>query len=634
MFVAGSQELSLLRFSTAGSVDDGKSTLVGRLLHDSGNVYDDHIAALQEAAKQTKSSRVSLALLTDGLKAEREQGITIDVAYRYFTTTRRRFILADSPGHVEYTRNMATGASTVDLTILLVDARTGVIEQTKRHAFIAALLGVPRVLLAVNKMDLVDYAESRFKEIVHDFTEFSAKLGIKEIKFIPVSALEGDNVVIRSTRMRWYTGDTILEHLDTVYISGDNNLVDLRFPVQLVLNPNQNFRGYAGTIASGTMRVGEEVVALPSMNRSRVKSIVRAGKGTIGDYPSEASCKDAVVIQLENQLDISRGDMLVRPGNIPRITSNFEAMVVWLGNDPMSPSIRYLIKHSTRETKASISAVDYKIDIHTLGRIAPGALSKNEIGKLSITTTSPLFLDSYDHNRATGNFILIDPASFQTVAAGMVLNRGRSILGVDNSESTKSKVHFHREVPLVTRAERESRFGHMAITLWMTGLSGSGKSSIAKGAERALFDQGASAYFLDGDNLRQGLNSGLGFSRQDRNENLRRAAEVAAIMNDAGVIVICAFISPFQADRDAARAIIGEDRFIEVHVDAPLETCEERDPHQLYKKARRGEIQNFTGISDPYEAPSTPDIRLETSTLSLPECVESLVELVRKKSSM
>jgi bifunctional enzyme CysN/CysC len=633
MTVTTSQPLSLLRFSTAGSVDDGKSTLIGRLLHDSGNVYEDHIAALEAAAKKTSSSRLSLALLTDGLKAEREQGITIDVAYRYFTTKKRRFILADSPGHVEYTRNMATGASTVDLTIILVDARTGVIEQTKRHAFIAALLGVPRIVLAVNKMDLVEYSESRFKEIVSDFTEFSAKLGVKEIKFIPVSALDGDNVVTRGDRMPWYAGETVLEHLDTVYIAGDNNLVDFRFPVQLVLNPNQNFRGYAGTISSGTIRVGEEVVALPTMTRSRVKTIVRAGKKAEGESSSEASCKEAVVIQLEHQLDISRGDMLVRPKNVPRITNNFEAMLVWLGNESMKPSSRYLVKHSTRETKSFISAVDYKIDIHTLGRVAPTPLSKNEIGKVSLTTTTPLFLDSYDHNRATGNFILIDPITFQTVAAGMVLNRGRSVLEGETASSSPDGASLHRELPLVTRAERESRTGQRAVTLWMTGLSGSGKSTIAKGIERRMFDQGASVYFLDGDNLRTGLNRGLGFSREDRAENLRRAAEVSAIMNDAGVTVICAFISPFASDREKARGIIGADRFIEAHIDASLEVCESRDPHHLYKRARSGEIENFTGISDPYEVPTAPEARVDTTKLSINDCVETLTDLIVRKSS-
>lgn len=626
--------LSLLRFSTAGSVDDGKSTLIGRLLHDSGNVYEDHIAALETAAKKTGSTRLSLALLTDGLKAEREQGITIDVAYRYFTTAKRRFILADSPGHVEYTRNMATGASTVDLTIILIDARSGILEQTKRHAFIAALLGVPRVILAVNKMDLVDYSEDRFNQIVREFTDFSTKLGIKEIKFIPVSALEGDNVVERSQKMLWYSGETVLEHLENVYIAGDSNFIDFRFPVQLVLNPNQNFRGYAGTVASGTIRAGEEVMALPSMTRSRVKAIVRAGKNVVDGAPSEASCKDAVVLQLEHQLDISRGDMLVRPGNVPKITSHFEAMLVWLGNDEMKPSARYLIRHATREVKGSLSSIDYKIDIHTLGRAPAGPLSKNEIGRVSITSTSPLFLDPYDHNRATGNFILIDSISFQTVAAGMILNRARSLPDDDSSAATERKGTLHPEAALVTSTEREARAGHRAVTLWMTGLSGSGKSTIAKRVERALFDQGMGVYFLDGDNLRNGLNRGLTFSREDRSENLRRAAEVAALMNDAGVVVICAFISPYSGDREAAKAIIGEHRFIEAFIDAPLEECEARDPHNLYKRARAGEVKNFTGISDPYEPPQNPEVHVNTSALTIDECVELLNEAIAKKTSM
>jgi bifunctional enzyme CysN/CysC len=623
---------SILRFSTAGSVDDGKSTLIGRLLHDSGNVYEDHLAALEASAKKSGSTRVSLALLTDGLKAEREQGITIDVAYRYFSTPRRRFILADSPGHVQYTRNMATGASTVDLTIILVDARAGIVEQTKRHAFITALLGVPRVVIAINKMDLVDYSQDRFDEIVSEFTEFSAKLGIREVKFIPISALEGDNVVAHSSRMSWYGGETVLEHLENVYIAGDQNLVDFRFPVQGVLNPDQNFRGYSGTISSGVIRKGEEVLALPAMTRSRVKAIVRAGRGLAHEELSETSCREAVVIQLEDQLDVSRGDMLVRSKNVPRITTTFEAMVVWLDDTPMDQASRYIIRHTTREAKGIISGVEYKIDIHTLGRMAPAPLAMNEIGRLTFTTTTPLFLDPYQKNRATGNFIVIDPLTFRTVAAGMVIDRGRHD-EASEGEDSQTASHLHREDALVTPEEREARAGRRAVTIWMTGLSGSGKSTIAKNVERALFNAGVQVFYLDGDNLRHGLNRGLGFSREDRSENLRRAAEVAALFNQAGVSVLCAFISPYEADRKTAREIIGEARFVEVHVTAPLAVCEGRDPHGLYQKARRGELTNFTGVSDPYEPPKSPALTVDTSALSLEECVGAVVNLSLSRSS-
>lgn len=624
---------SLLRFSTAGSVDDGKSTLIGRLLHDSGNVYEDHLAALEVAAQKSGSTRLSLALLTDGLKAEREQGITIDVAYRYFATPRRRFILADSPGHVQYTRNMATGASNVDLTIVLVDARTGIIEQTKRHAFITALLGVPRIVLAINKMDLVEYSQQRFEEIVSDFTQFSAKLGIREIKFIPVSALEGDNIVSSSSKMPWYGGETVLEHLENVYIAGDQNLVDLRFPVQYVINPHQNFRGYAGTVSSGIIRVGEELVSLPAMTRSRVKRIIKAGPQVTTLELNEASSKDAVVIQLEDQLDISRGDMLVRPKNVPRVTTQFDAMLVWLGDTPMDLGTRYVIRHTTRESKAYISEVNYKIDIHTLGRMPAEPLTTNEIGRLSFTTTTPLFIDPYQKNRATGNFILIDPATFFTVGAGMIIDRGRSD-ELSDEDTEQPGRNLHQEATLVTQSEREARSGHKAMTIWMTGLSGSGKSTIAKGVERALFDEGLPVYFLDGDNLRRGLNNGLGFSREDRLENLRRAAQVATLMNQAGITVVCAFISPYAEDRMTVREIIGAERFLEVYITAPLSICESRDPHGLYQKARSGELKNFTGINDPYEEPQHPALRVDTALNTVQSSIKEVVALALLSSTL
>lgn len=616
---------TLLRFSTAGSVDDGKSTLIGRLLHDSNNVYEDHLAALEANAKKSGSKKLALALLTDGLKAEREQGITIDVAYRYFSTPKRRFILADSPGHVQYTRNMATGASTVDLTIVLIDASQGVVEQTKRHAFIAALLGVPRLLIAVNKMDLVDYSESRFEEIRETFTEFSAKLGVREVRFIPVCAVDGDNIVTSSDRMPWYNGETVLEHLEGVYIAGDQNLVDFRFPVQSVINPDHTFRGYAGTISSGVIRVGEEVVVLPSMQRSKVKSIVQAGQGMTRLERNEAGSKEAIVIQLDDQIDVGRGSMLVRPKNIPKIASHFEGMVVWLSEEALDTSKKYLLRHTTRETKALISSIEYKIDIHTLGRVAPTPLEVNEIGRLAFSTTTPLFIDPYQKNRATGNFILIDPDSFLTVGAGMIIDRGSSVSDDTDGEQNQTPNNLHSEEGLVSRKEREKRTGQRAVTIWLTGLSGSGKSTIAKGAERALFDGGASVFFLDGDNLRQGLNKDLGFSRENRLENIRRAAEVARLMNEAGVSVLCAFISPFASDRKLASEIIGVDSFFEVFVDTPIEVCEQRDPHGLYAKYRKGTMTGLTGVDAPYEPPSTPHLVLKTDKKSVDQNVKELV---------
>jgi bifunctional enzyme CysN/CysC len=616
---------TLLRFSTAGSVDDGKSTLIGRLLHDSNNVYDDHLAALEASAKKSGSKKLSLALLTDGLKAEREQGITIDVAYRYFSTAKRRFILADSPGHIQYTRNMATGASTVDLTIVLIDASQGVVEQTKRHAFIAALLGVPRLLVAVNKMDLVNYSQSRFEEIRESFTEFSAKLGVREVRFIPVCAVDGDNVVTHSERMPWYGGETVLEHLEGVYIAADQNLVDFRFAVQTVINPNHTFRGYAGTVSSGVIRVGEEVVVLPSMQRSKVKSIVQAGRGLAHLAKNEATSKEAVVIQLEQEIDIGRGSMLVRPKNLPKITSQCEAMVVWLSETPMDTSQRYFIKHTTRETKAIISSIEYKIDIHTLGRVPPTPLEVNEIGRVAFSTTTPLFIDSYQKNRATGNFILIDPDTFLTVGAGMIIDRGSSFSDESDSNLIQPRSNLHSEEGLVSKREREDRAGGKAVTLWLTGLSGSGKSTIAKSAERILFDSGSQIFFLDGDNLRQGLNKDLGFSRDDRLENIRRAAEVARLMNDAGVSVICAFISPFTSDRSLAAEIIGRDSFFEIFIDTPVAVCEERDPHGLYAKYRSGTMTGLTGVDAPYEAPTNPNLTLKTDGKSVDESVGELI---------
>ncbi len=630
-----SERASLLRFSTAGSVDDGKSTLIGRLLHDSKNVYDDHIAALEKKALNRGSDAIDLSLLTDGLKAEQEQGITIDVAYRYFSTPKRRFILADTPGHEQYTRNMATGASTADLTIILIDARKGVLTQTKRHSFIASLLGVPRLLVCVNKMDLVEYKQSVFETITQEYTEFAAKLNVREIKFIPVSALKGDCIVHSSKSMGWYSGETVMEYLESIYVAGDRNQVDFRFPVQHVIRPDQNYRGYAGQIRSGSIAVGEEVLALPSLRRSKVRSIDYMDSDPAKRSLTEAAAPLSVAITLEDEIDISRGDMIVRAHNVPHIRRECEAMLVWMSEAQMNPSRSYIVMHTSRQTKSFITKIHYRINVNTLHREGGQPLALNEIGRISLTTKQDLFVDPYDRNRATGNFILVDEDSFQTVAAGMIIDRqqdeARRNHAGGSSSTTILAANLHREESEINRAVREARIGYSAVTIWCTGLSGSGKSTIAKALEARLFSANRPVYRLDGDNLRLGLNNNLGFSKDDRRENIRRAAEVAKLFNDAGVSVICSLISPMQIDRDRAREIVGTESFIEVYLSTPLAECEKRDPHGLYRKARSGEIEEFTGVSSPYEPPESPELNFDTTTVSVEECVERVLEEINAK---
>ncbi|MGI9164339.1 MAG: adenylyl-sulfate kinase [Mycobacterium sp.] len=614
---------TLLRLATAGSVDDGKSTLIGRLLYDSKAVMEDQLAAVERTSRERGNDYTDLALVTDGLRSEREQGITIDVAYRYFATAKRKFIIADTPGHIQYTRNMVTGASTAQLVIVLVDARHGLLEQSRRHAFLASLLGVQHIVLAVNKMDLIDWDEERFNWIRDEFHAFAARLDIHDVTTIPMSALNGDNVVTKSDRSPWYDGPPLLRHLEDVYIAGDRNLVDVRFPVQYVIRPqtrdHADHRSYAGTVSSGIMRPGDEVVVLPSGQVSRITEIA----GPNGPVP-EAFPPMAVAISLADDVDISRGDMLARPQNQPAVTTEFDAMVCWMADgSACEPGRDYVLKQTTRTTRARVTAMDYRLDVNTLHRDKSAtALKLNELGRISLRTQVPVLLDEYNRNSATGSFILIDPETNGTVAAGMV----RDTAPVVARAATPNTV---RHQSLVTAGDRLTR----GRTLWFTGLSGSGKSTVAVLAEQMLLEHGIPAYILDGDNLRHGLNADLGFTMGDRAENLRRLAYVAALMADAGLAVLVPAISPMDEHRALARKVHADAgiEFFEVFVDTPLDDCERRDPKGLYAKARAGEITHFTGIDSPYQRPKNPDLRL-TPEHSPAELARQVVELLETRS--
>jgi bifunctional enzyme CysN/CysC len=608
------ERADLLRFTTAGSVDDGKSTLIGRLLHDSKSIYEDTLAAVEDASRKSGQTDIDFALVTDGLKAEREQRITIDVAYRHFATPRRRFIIADTPGHEQYTRNMVTGASTANLAVILIDARNGVLTQSKRHGFIASLLRIPHLVVAVNKMDLVDYSREVFEAIRDEYREFIAKLRTHDVTFIPISALRGDNVVHHSPRMPWYEGPPLLSHLETVHTASDNNLIDLRFPVQYVLRPHGDFRGYCGTVASGVVRAGDEVAVLPSGRTTRVQRIL--GPNGELDY---AFPPQAVTLCLRDELDISRGDMIVHPANLPWVARELEAILVWIDQAPVRLNHPYLIKHTTGLVRGQVTELKFEIDPNTLHRRPAETLQLNEIGRARLQLFRPLLCDEYDRNRQTGSFILIDAATNYTAGAGMIIDRSHSYQA---PRSTAQNIVRHSGQ--VTAQQRAALLGQRPVTLWLTGLSGSGKSTFAYALEGRLIAAGHACVVLDGDNVRHGLNRDLGFSPEDRAENIRRIAEVAKLFNEAGLIVITSFISPYRQDRALAREIIGADRFIETLVDAPLEECERRDPKGLYKKARAGQLPDFTGISAPYEAPEEPDLRLETAEAS----VDGLVEKV------
>lgn len=622
---------TLLRFTTTGSVDDGKSTLIGRLLFETKSILEDQLTAIERTSRRKGLDAVDLSLLLDGLSAEREQGITIDVAYRYFETSKRKFIIADTPGHIQYTRNMVTGASNADCAIILIDARNGVLTQSKRHGFINSLLRIPHVIVAVNKMDLVGYSEDVFVDIVQQYREFSEKLNIHDILFIPVSALKGDNVVEKSSHMPWYEGASLLHHLENVNVSSNRNLVDFRFPVQYVIRPHLDFRGFAGRIASGTIKPGEEVVILPSGKPATIQSIL-----TYDGELKEAFAPQSIVLRLREDVDVSRGDMIVRKNNLPQVGRRFDAILCWMDDKAMSRGAHYLLKHTTRTVKASVSNILYKIDVNTLHREKADAFGLNDIGRVELAAPVPIFFDSYQVNRTTGGFILMDPLTNRTVAAGMIRGLSRSVHDIVESEKKedtagKKSPHAVWQGFNIPRIVREKSQGHKAAVLWLTGYSGSGKSTIARNLEKKLFDAGCRTVLLDGDHVRHGLCGDLGFSEKDRSENIRRVGETARLFFENGSIVLCAFISPFERDRAFVRSLFPTNRFFEIYVRCDIEVCKSRDPHGLYRKALRGEIKDFTGISSPYEEPSNPEITLETDREPVEDVVEQLYRMLGKR---
>jgi bifunctional enzyme CysN/CysC len=620
------QDKELLRLLTCGSVDDGKSTLIGRLLHDTQQIYEDQLAAIRrDSVRQgTTGGAVDLALVTDGLRAEREQGITIDVAYRYFSTDRRKFIIADCPGHEQYTRNMATGASNCHLAIILIDARHGVMPQTRRHSFICALLGIKHLVVAINKMDLVGHDEAVFTRIRRDYTEFVALLDIHDVVFVPMSALTGENVVTPGASMPWYAGPPLLAHLEAVHIASDYNLEHLRLPVQLVQRPSHEFRGFAGTIASGVLRRGDEVLALPSGARSRVARIVTFdGELEVAETPM------AVTVTLTDEIDVSRGDTLVHPDDLPCVGDEVDATVVWLSEKPLTPGRTYLLKQTTRTVPGELAALHHAVDVNTLARRPAQALAMNEVGRVTLALHRPIAYDPYRSNRATGAFILIDRSTNATVGAGMLLER---------SELQFDRVAAPEDIPLpasaVGQAEREGRLGQRGLTLLLTGLPASGKATLAYALERRLFDLGKTAVVLYGPTMRRSLSRDLGYSVDDRSENLRRSAEVARLMNAAGMLCICAFVAPHRAVRARVRQLLGEGRSLEVYLSAPIDVCRKRDRTGTYAQADRGELRAFPGVSAPYEPPEAADLVLPTHELEVDECVDRVLALLEQRGAL
>ena len=605
---------SMLRFITCGSVDDGKSTLIGRLLYESKLVFEDQLSALESDSKKvgTQGEGLDFALLVDGLAAEREQGITIDVAYRYFTTERRKFVVADTPGHEQYTRNMVTGASTADLAVILIDARKGVLTQTRRHSYLVSLLGIRNVVLAVNKLDLVDYSQEVFERIVGEYAAFAAEIGLDRVVPIPMSAYMGDNLTERSPNTPWYQGPSLIEHLETVDIDDDLRTGPFRMPVQWVNRPDLDFRGFSGQVVGGVVRPGDRVRVLPSGTESAVERIV-----TMDGDLEEATAGRSVTITLADEIDISRGDVLAAVDALPGVADQFEAQLVWMGEHDMLPERPYVCQIGTMTVQARITKPKYKINVNTLEQTATNTLALNEIGVCNISFDRPVPFDAYTDNRDTGGFILIDRLTNTTVGAGMI------------AHSLRRSDNIHWQAVDVSAESRAVLNGHRPQVLWFTGLSGSGKSTIANELERQLHASGCHTYLLDGDNVRHGLNRDLGFTEADRVENIRRVTEVARLMADAGLIVLASFISPFRAEREAARELIGEDRFCEVFVDTPIDVAESRDPKGLYKKARRGDLTNFTGIDSPYESPENPELRVDTTVTTPAEAAVQIVEKLR-----
>ncbi|MGY3533355.1 MULTISPECIES: sulfate adenylyltransferase subunit CysN [Bradyrhizobium] len=604
-----------LRFITCGSVDDGKSTLIGRLLHDSKMIYQDQLTAVKRDSVRHGSAEIDFALLVDGLKAEREQGITIDVAYRFFTTPRRSFMVADTPGHEQYTRNMATGASNAQLAIILIDARKGVLVQTRRHSFICSLLGIRHVVLAVNKIDLVAYSKAAFDRIVADYLAFAAGLGFSSIVPIPISARYGDNVVDRSAHTKWYHGQCLMEHLESVDIQSDTASQAFRFPVQWVNRPDPDFRGYAGSVASGRISAGDEIVVAASGRTTRIRRIVTYD----GDLV-DAEAGDAVTITLEDEIDIGRGDLLTRPTERPSVADQFAAYLIWMDNESLALGRNYILRIGLQTVTGSITAIRHRIDVNTCEHLAAETLSLNEIAFCNIATALPTAFDPYDVNRKTGSFIVIDRCTNRTVGAGMIAFPLRRATSVSCQALS------------VGRSERAALKDQKPCVVWFTGLSGAGKSTIANMVDQKLLAMSRHAMLLDGDDLRNGLNADLGFSKAARVENIRRAGQVAKLMLDSGLIVICSFISPYRSERDMVRSLIGKDEFIEVFVDTPIEECARRDPKGLYSKAKAGEIKNFTGIDASYEAPITPEIHLRTMEQAPEQAAEVVVNAVMERA--
>ena len=615
----------ILRFLTCGSVDDGKSTLIGRLLHDSELIYEDQLDAIRRDSKTTGTQRdgVDLALLVDGLQAEREQGITIDVAYRYFATAKRKFIIADTPGHEQYTRNMATGASTCDVAVILIDAGNGVLPQTRRHSFIARLLGIRHLIAAVNKMDEVAYAEGVFEEIRNDYFDFASRLAVDELHFIPISALHGDNVVHPSANMPWYRGATLMHLLETIQVAVDKDAERFRLPVQFVNRPDATFRGYSGTIVGGTVCPGDPITVLPSGKSSTVERIV-----TMDSDLDEAFAPMAVSLTLTDELDVSRGDVIAAPRELPHTAERFETDLVWMSEDDLILGKTYIVKQGTRRVTGRVQSVRFRVDVDTLRHEPATTLKLNEIGRGELVLTEPIVFESYGANRSLGSLILIDRLSNATVGAGMVLPPGGSVHAAAWDQAPRGNLHI--AASRVAAAERESRLGQRPVTVLLTGLAKSGKTVIAHAVERRLFDAGQLATVLDGQNFRLGMSRDLGFSAEERSENVRRAAETARLMNDAGLICLTAFVAPEEAVRERAREAVGDDRFLEVYLTASLEVLKDRDDDGLYEAAAAGEA-NVPGISADFEEPESPDLVLATDSLTVDACADQVVALLRGK---